>query len=82
MKRLPVRIGETAAGEMPAGTAAGEIPAGETPAGETPAGETPAGETPAGETGGDDYMLCGEVTERAIEATLLSTAGYRLSPSG
>ena len=50
---------------------AGETPAGETPAGEIPAGEIPAGETSAGGTpAGDDFMLCGEVTERAIEATL------------
>ena len=69
--------GETPAGEAPAGeTPAGETPAGETSAGETPAGETPAGETPAGETSagetpaGDEFMLCGEVTEQAIEATL------------
>ena len=64
--------GETAAGETSAGeTSAGETSAGETAAGETAAGETSAGETSAGETSaGDEYMLCGEVTEQAIQATL------------
>ena len=70
--------GETSAGETSAGeTSAGETSAGETAAGETAAGETSAGETSAGETSaGDEYMLCGEVTEQAIQAHF--TCRYRM----